>query len=203
MKKMISTILLGAMPLFASAAANHDHNHDGQAPVQAQGQGAAPQQSPVPGQAAKQGQGMMDMPMMAKQGMDGMHDRQHDAAVGQPGDPAQVSSTIDIRMDDSMRYTPGTIHVKAGQTVRFFLKNTGNMPHEMVIGSMAELLEHQKMMRTMPDMNMHHAEPNMIALAPGQEGGIVWTFDKAGTVNFACLMPGHLEAGMVGQIIVE
>ena len=149
MKKMISTILLGAMPLLASAAANHDHNHDGQAPVQAQGQGAAPQQSPVPGQAAKQGQGMMDMPMMGKQGMDGMHGRQHDAAVGQPGDPAQVSSTIDITMDDSMRFTPGTMHVKAGQTVRFFLKNTGNMPHEMVIGSMAELKEHQKMMASL------------------------------------------------------
>lgn len=195
MKKMISAIMLGAMPLLASAAANHDHNHDEQAPVQAQGQSAAQQQNP--------GQGMMDMPMMGKQGMEGMHGGNHDAAVGQPGDPAQVSNTINITMDDSMRFTPGTIHVKAGQTVRFFLKNTGNMKHEMVIGSMAELKEHEKMMRMMSDMNMSHAEPNMIALAPGQEGGIVWKFDKAGTVDFACLMPGHMEAGMVGQVVVE
>ncbi|SCC94304.1 exported hypothetical protein [Thiomonas sp. X19] len=67
MKKMISAIMLGAMPLLASAAANHG----GQAPVQAQGQSAAQQQHPAQGQAAMQGQGMMDMPMMGKQGMVG------------------------------------------------------------------------------------------------------------------------------------
>jgi uncharacterized cupredoxin-like copper-binding protein len=39
-------------------------------------------------------------------------------------------------------------------------------------------------------------------LAPGKEGEIVWQFTKAGTVNFACLMPGHYEAGMKGQVKV-
>ncbi|OIQ76822.1 plastocyanin [mine drainage metagenome] len=203
MKKMISTILLGAMPLLASAAANHDHDHDGQAPVPVQGQSSVQQQNPVQGQATMQDQGMMDMPMMGNHGMEGMHGDDHDAAAGQPGDPAKVTNTVDITMDDAMRFTPDTIHVKAGQTVRFFLKNTGNMEHEMVIGSMAELKEHEKMMRMMPDMSMDHAEPNMASLAPGQEGGMVWKFDKAGTVDFACLMPGHMEAGMVGKVVVE
>jgi uncharacterized cupredoxin-like copper-binding protein len=100
-----------------------------------------------------------------------------------------------------MRYTPDKIDVKAGETIRFFVKNTGKITHEMVIGSMDELKEHAEMMRKMP--GMEHAEPNMVTLKPGQRGGIVWQFDKLGAVDFACLAPGHMEAGMVGKVMVE
>ena len=41
-----------------------------------------------------------------------------------------------------------------------------------------------------------------ITLKPGQRGGLVWQFGEAGTVDFACLIPGHLEAGMVGKVAV-
>jgi uncharacterized cupredoxin-like copper-binding protein len=121
--------------------------------------------------------------------------------AGKPGDPAQVSRTIDITMDDTMRYTPSEINVKTGETIRFFIKNQGKMSHEMVIGSMDELKEHAEKMRKMP--NMKHAEANMITLAPGQRGGLIWQFDKAGEVDFACLVPGHMEAGMSGKVDVE
>ena len=94
-----------------------------------------------------------------------------------------------------------TIKVKAGETIRFFLKNSGNMTHEMVLGSMDDLRDHAEMMRSMPDMK--HDAANMARLKPGQRGGIVWHFDEAGTVNFACLVPGHMEGGMVGQIVVD
>ncbi len=70
----------------------------------------------------------------------------------------------------------------------------------MVIGSMTELKEHAEMMRNMP--GMQHAEANMITLKPGQRGGLVWKFDQPGSVDFACLVPGHLEAGMVGKVTV-
>jgi uncharacterized cupredoxin-like copper-binding protein len=129
------------------------------------------------------------------------HDEHADGAAGRPGDPAKVDRTVDIGMDDTMRYNPDRIDVKAGETVRFFIKNNGKTDHEMVIGTLEELKEHAEMMRKMP--SMQHAEPNMIRLAPGQRGGIVWQFDKAGTVNFACLIPGHMEAGMVGKIVAE
>lgn len=131
----------------------------------------------------------------------GMGEEAHDTMAGKPGDPAQVSRTIDITMDDTMRYTPSEINVKTGETVRFFIKNQGKMSHEMVIGSMDELKEHAEMMRNMP--NMKHVEANMITLAPGQRGGLVWQFNKAGTVDFACLVPGHMEAGMSGKVEVE
>lgn len=133
--------------------------------------------------------------------MAGMHQGAHASAAGRAGDPAKVSRTIEVNMDDSMRFSPSQITVKAGETVRFFVKNSGKVAHEMVIGTMSELKEHAEMMRKMPDMK--HAEPNMVNLAAGKRGGIVWQFDQAGTVDFACLIPGHLEAGMRGSIRVE
>jgi uncharacterized cupredoxin-like copper-binding protein len=128
---------------------------------------------------------------------------QHDeaSAAGKAGDPAKVSRTVAISMDDTMRFSPGQISVKAGETVRFFIKNGGKVPHEMVIGTMDELKEHAEMMRKMP--GMQHAEPNQITLKPGQQGGIIWQFDKTGAVDFACLVPGHMEAGMIGKVMVE
>jgi uncharacterized cupredoxin-like copper-binding protein len=121
--------------------------------------------------------------------------------VGQPGDSAKVTRTIELTMDDSMRFTPSDIQVKAGETVRFFIKNKGKIAHEMVIGSIADLKAHATQMQKMP--GMQHAEPNMITLGPGKRGGLVWQFDQAGTVDFACLAPGHMEAGMVGKVKVS
>ena len=122
-------------------------------------------------------------------------------AYGRPGDPAKVSRTIEVSMNDDMRFMPSTIRIKAGETVRFFLRNRGKLPHEFVLGSHAELAEHAAEMRSQP--HMQHNDPNMAAVAPGRMGGLIWRFDRPGTYDFACLVPGHLEAGMVGRIEVE
>ena len=175
MKKTLSILILSTLPVLASASGDHAGGHE------------------MEGQMM-QGHDMADMEH-------GMGDEAHDSMAGKPGDPEKVDRTIDITMDDNMRYTPSSISVKTGETVRFFIKNNGKMNHEMVIGSMDELKEHAEMMRKMP--NMKHVEANMITLAPAQRGGIVWQFDKAGEVDFACLMPGHMEAGMTGKIDVE
>lgn len=134
-------------------------------------------------------------------GVAGMQHETTASASGKAGDPAKVSRTIAMSMDDAMQFTPSNIVVKEGETVRFFIKNTGAMTHEMVIGEMSELKEHAEMMRQMP--NMKHATANMVTLNPGQSGGMVWQFGKAGIVDFACLVPGHMEAGMAGKITVE
>src|SRR3546814_11837058 len=104
--------------------------------------------------------------------------------AGKHGDPAKVTRTIELTMDDTMRFTPGDIQVSAGETIRFFIKNTGKIPHEMVIGSLAELKAHAAEMKKMP--GMQHAEPNMSTLDPGKIGGLVWHFAKVGTVDVAC-----------------
>ncbi|WP_232821281.1 cupredoxin domain-containing protein [Oceanimonas marisflavi] len=123
---------------------------------------------------------------------------QHMSGMGRPGQAAEVSRTIAVDMSDDMRFTPASIEVKAGETVRFFVSNRGKLDHELVLGHMEMLQQHAEMMRQMP--HMEHAEPNMIRLKPGQKGGIVWHFDQAGTLDFACLIPGHMEAGMKGQV---
>lgn len=133
------------------------------------------------------------------------HQHNHDAptaatGAGQPGDPARVSRTIEVVMDDTMRFTPDSFQARTGETVRFFIRNKGKLKHEMVIGPMEALKAHAEMMRSMPDMQ--HAEPNMLTLRPGQRGALVWQFGPPGTVDFACLVPGHMEAGMVATVRV-
>jgi len=50
---------------------------------------------------------------------------------------------------------------------------------------------------------MEHDDPNAVRLEPGEEAEIIWTFGEAGTFEFACLLPGHYEAGMHGPIIIN
>ncbi len=123
-----------------------------------------------------------------------------ETAIGKPGVVARVNRSITIEMNDSMRYAPADVQVKQGETIRFVVKNVGKVKHELSLGTQQELLEHLEQMKKFPDME--HDEPSKITLAPGKRGEIVWQFTKAGTVNFACLMPGHYEAGMKGAIKV-
>jgi len=123
-----------------------------------------------------------------------------DTAIGKPGVAARVNRTITIEMSDNMRYSPADVQIKQGETVRFVVKNVGKVKHELSLGTQQELLEHLEQMKKFPDME--HDEPSKITLAPGKQGEIIWQFTKAGTVNFACLMPGHYEAGMKGAIKV-
>jgi uncharacterized cupredoxin-like copper-binding protein len=120
---------------------------------------------------------------------------------GIAGDPKQVSRTIDIAMSDDMRFTPSTIDVRLGSTLRLRLRNRGKVMHELVIGTPAELAEHAELMKKFPDME--HDEPHMSHVPPAEAGEVVWRFNRAGTFKFACLIPGHFEAGMVGTIHVR
>jgi uncharacterized cupredoxin-like copper-binding protein len=108
---------------------------------------------------------------------------------------------LEIDMSDAMRFTPSTIAARQGETLRFVVKNSRKLKHEMVLGSTQELKEHAALMLKFPDME--HADPNRVSVDPGKTGEIVWQFSKAGTVNFACLQPGHFEAGMRGKIAVK
>ena len=128
-------------------------------------------------------------------------DEGHAQAVGEPGDPKKVSRAVRVVMSDDMKFTPASIAVKRGETIRFVLSNAGRIKHEMVLGTMVELKAHAEMMRKMP--GMEHADPNMLTLAPGETGELIWRFTKAGSFDFACLEPGHFEAGMKGRISVK
>jgi len=123
-----------------------------------------------------------------------------DKAYGTPGAAANVGRTITVDMTDNMRFAPSSIRVKTGETVRFVVKNSGQVRHEFSLGTQRELAEHAAAMKKFPDME--HDEPNMVSLPPGGQGEVIWQFSKAGKVDFACLQPGHFEAGMKGQVSV-
>ena len=120
---------------------------------------------------------------------------------GIAGDPQKVQRTIEIRMTDDMRFAPKEIQVKLGETVRLVAVNAGKTLHEIVIGTPSELKAHAEMMKKHP--GMEHDEPYMAHVNAGQKGAIVWTFNRAGSFEFACLIAGHFEAGMVGRITVK
>lgn len=122
-------------------------------------------------------------------------------AIGEPGQDAQATRTVDVDMRDTMRFSPATLTVKRGDTVRFVVTNSGKVRHELTLGTAASLAEHAKMMQQMPGMT--HAEANAVTVDPGQRKTLVWHFTQAGTVEFACLEPGHFEAGMRGVINVR
>ncbi|MGE4236862.1 cupredoxin domain-containing protein [Hydrogenophaga sp.] len=111
-----------------------------------------------------------------------------------------VKRTVEIRMTDNMRFTPDLIEVKQGETIRFVHVNNGKVMHEFVLGTKKELDEHAAAMKKFP--GMEHDEPYMAHVGPGKKGEIVWNFNKVGEFDFACLLPGHYEAGMVGKIKV-
>jgi uncharacterized cupredoxin-like copper-binding protein len=119
---------------------------------------------------------------------------------GIAGDAKRATRTIEVRMSDTMRFTPDRIDVKQGETIRFVHKNDGKVMHEFVLGTKKELDEHAALMTKFPDME--HDEPYMSHVAPSKTGEVVWTFNRSGEFLFACLIPGHYEAGMIGTVKV-
>ncbi|HYD96481.1 MAG TPA: cupredoxin family protein [Noviherbaspirillum sp.] len=119
---------------------------------------------------------------------------------GKPGNARKVSRTLPVEMTDDMRFGPAAVSVKQGETIRFVVTNKGKLLHEMVLGTMDELKAHGKAMSQ--QRQLRHDDPSSAHVEPGQKGDIVWQFTKAGDFYFACLIPGHFEAGMFGKIKV-
>ena len=113
-----------------------------------------------------------------------------------------VSRSIDVRMDDTMRFAPDTLQVQAGETIRFVVHNAGKVAHELVLGTDADIRAHAEDMKKGTDHSHSHAGAAAISVAPGQTGELVVTFTQTGTLQMACLIPGHYEAGMKGQVKV-
>ena len=135
---------------------------------------------------------------VAAKGHAAMHREQQPWGIA--GEAKAAKRTVEITMLDAMRFSPDKIEVRQGETVRFVLKNSGNILHEMVIGTKKALDEHAALMMKFP--NMEHDEPHMAHVAAGKSGEMIWQFNRAGEFDFACLIPGHYQAGMRGSIRV-
>ena len=126
--------------------------------------------------------------------------RKEQKAWGIAGDAKAVRRTVEFRMSDTMRFTPDKLEVRLGETLRLVVRNDGKLLHEFVLGTKKELDEHAALMVKFPAME--HDEPYMAHVPAGQRGEIIWTFNRAGEFDFACLIAGHYQAGMVGKIKV-
>lgn len=138
----------------------------------------------------------------------------HGDGIGEPGDAAKADRTITIEMDE-MKYSPETIEVEPGETIRFEVVNVGRVVHEFNIGTSETWNGHRGEMRTMMrkgmmtmrninhdrmiEAGMMHDDANSVLLEPGDTGDVIWTFPEGGEIGFACNVPGHREAGMVGD----
>ena len=125
----------------------------------------------------------------------------HDSSVGKPGDVNSVDRVISVVMDDTMRFIPDSFDVVAGETIQFDVVNQGKLVHEFVLGSAEEIKEHHELMQKFP--GMEHDEPNSVSLETNATGTVIWSFTNAGSVDIACLKPGHLEGGMKGSVAVS
>ena len=126
-------------------------------------------------------------------------------AIGMPGDAAHVDRTVEISMletdEGEMLYEPSDLAFSTGETVRLVITNDGEQEHEFVLDTPEENQEHKAVMEEFPEME--HDDPNAVRLEPGESGEIVWTFANDGTFEFACLILGHYEAGMHGDVVVD
>jgi len=125
-------------------------------------------------------------------------------SAGVPGNPKKPSRVIVITMregEGKMRFSPEKVVVSKGDQIRFILKNEGALEHEFLLATVKENLEHAEVMKKFPEME--HDDPNGKRLKPSATSEILWRFTKAGEFEFACLIPGHREAGMLGKVIVK
>lgn len=147
-------------------------------------------------------------------------------AFGQPAPAAQATRTVELVMGD-MSFSPDSVEVKAGETVRFVLINKGQLLHEFNLGDAAMHAHHQQEMldmlksgqltptalKPMPMdhgamghgamAGMKHDDPNSVLVEPGKTGELTWTFSAADKLEFACNIPGHYQAGMVGTLKID
>ena len=125
------------------------------------------------------------------------HDGDATGTAGGPGKASDVTRTVRIDAGDTT-FNVKQIQVKAGETIKFVIASKSSIPHEFVIASHDEHLEHRKMMQEMAGMEMND-EPNAITVDPGQTKELIWKFGKDKDVEFACDIPGHAEQGMAGK----
>ena len=118
---------------------------------------------------------------------------------GSPGDSS--TRTVEIEMRD-IEFSPTTVDVEKGETIRFLFTNSGAVTHEAYVGDAAAQEDHADEMESMGGMD-HGGDAEVLTVKPGETGELSYVFDEAGTVQIGCHEPGHFEAGMVLDVEVS
>lgn len=131
------------------------------------------------------------------------HEGEHFSA-GEPGNPNKPFRVVQVTMHEgngTMSFSPATLEVKRGEQIKFVITNGGALAHEFILANEKANLKHAELMKKYPDME--HDDPNGKTVQPNAHNEILWLFSKSGTFEYACLIPGHREAGMIGKITVK
>mgnify|MGYP001427777044 CR=1 FL=1 len=143
--------------------------------------------------------------------------------IGSKGKLSDVTRTIKVKMYDNY-YEPNTFKIKKGETVKFEVKNLGELVHEFNIANPMMHIKHQPEMELMVeneillgdridkdkmqkmaamDKSMGHSHSNSVLLAPKEEGTLIWKFENAVNIEIACNVPGHYQAGMIAAVDLD
>ena len=123
------------------------------------------------------------------------------AACGGSSQPA-TEFTLDA---SDFAYSIPSLTVKAGETVQLTINNVGQLEHDFVIEKIDVKTKVIKDSGS-EEHHMHGAEANYnlhVSARVGETSIIQFTVTEPGTYQFFCSVPGHKEAGMVGELIVE
>ena len=158
--------------------------------------------------------------------VEALADAAHTYAFGHAAPASKATRTVEVTLED-IAFAPKSLEVKTGETVRFVVVNKGRLLHEFNLGDAAMHAEHQKEMLKMQASGMltstgvqamdhgamdhsatghgamKHDDPNSVLVEPGKTAELTWTFTQATGLEFACNLPGHYQAGMVGKLTVE
>ena len=102
-----------------------------------------------------------------------------------------------------MRYSPDSLRVSVGDTIRFIVTNAGKVRHEFSIGTPEDLRSHANMMMTKSHEDAGRGESGSMDLMPGESKELVWTFSNSQPIQIACLYPGHYQAGMLMAVEIQ
>ena len=140
--------------------------------------------------------------------------------IGEKGKLSEVNRTIEIKMYDNY-FEPNEIIIKKGETIKFIIKNYGELVHEFNIATKEMHIKHQPEMMKMveheilladridkekmkqmakKDHSMAHSHSNSVLLVPKQSAELIWKFSAEANLEAACNVPGHYEVGMVADI---
>ena len=104
--------------------------------------------------------------------------------------------TVEVGIDQS-RFDIGSLRVREGTLVELVVQNDDPIDHELVIGDADVHARHAD-----GTERRHPPVPGEVSVAPGDRGKTFFEFTEAGSVVYACHLPGHVAYGMEGTIEV-
>ena len=104
--------------------------------------------------------------------------------------------TVELGIHHS-RFDIGTLRVHEGTLVQFVVRNDDPIGHELVVGEAEVHRRHAD-----GSERRHPPVPGEVSVAGGDTAMTFYEFTDAGSVTYACHLPGHVAYGMAGTIEV-